>query len=209
MNIEVKISKKPIDYIDSMNILEKRVQDVIRGRKGEFLWLLEHKSVYTSGTSSNDDDLLNKKINVIKTNRGGKHTYHGPGQKIIYFVIDLNKRKKDVRKFINQIEKCIIEVLKEYKIESYADRKNIGIWIGPKNKSKKISAIGVRIKKWISYHGFSINIENDLSKYEQIIPCGIKNKGITSLKKEGVKNYNNINDIIIKKFLNIFHQEFL
>ena len=204
MNIEVKYSTKSIDYSESMKILEKRVQDVHEGKKGELLWLLEHNSIYTAGTSSKNSDLLDKKIRVIKTDRGGKLTYHGKGQKIIYFVLDLNKREKDIRKLINKIELCIIEILKEYKIESYPDKKNIGIWVGNKNKSKKIAAIGIKVKKWIAYHGFALNVYNDLSKYNKIIPCGIIDKEITSLKELGIKNYKNIDQLIIKKFLNIF-----
>ena len=168
------------------------------------MWLLEHNPVYTAGTSSKNSDLLDKKIKVIKTDRGGKHTYHGKGQKIIYFVLDLNKREKDIRKLINKIELCIIEILKEYKVESYPDKKNIGIWVGNKNKSKKIAAIGIKVKKWIAYHGFALNVYNDLSKYNKIIPCGIIDKEITSLKELGIKNYKNIDQLIIKKFLNIF-----
>ena len=144
-----------------MKILEKRVQDVHEGKKGELLWLLEHIPVYTAGTSSKNSDLLDKKIKVIKTDRGGKHTYHGKGQKIIYFVLDLNKREKDIRKLINKIELCIIEILNEYKIESYPDKKNIGIWVGHKNNSKKIAAIGIKVKKWIAYHGFALNVYKD------------------------------------------------
>ena len=204
MNIEVKYSTKSIDYIKSMKILEKRVKDVYEGKKGELLWLLEHNSIYTAGTSSKNSDLLDKKVRVIKTDRGGKLTYHGKGQKIIYFVLDLNKREKDIRKLLNKIELCIIEILKEYKIESYPDKKNIGIWVGNKNKSKKIAAIGIKVKKWIAYHGFALNVYNDLSKYNKIIPCGIIDKEITSLKELGIKNYKNIDQLIIKKFLNIF-----
>jgi len=204
MNIEVKISVKPIDYIKSMNILEQRVRDVSIGKKGEFLWLLEHNSVYTAGTSSKNVDLLDRKIKVIKTNRGGKYTYHGPGQKIVYFVLDLNKRGKDIRKLVSNIECCIMEILDFYKITSYSDRKNIGIWVGNKNNLKKIAAIGIRVKKWIAYHGFALNVNNDLSKYDGIIPCGIKNRDITNLKKQGITKHNNIEEIIIKKFLNVF-----
>ena len=204
MNIEVKYSTKSIDYSESMKILEKRVQDVHEGKKGELLWLLEHIPVYTAGTSSKNSDLLDKKIKVIKTGRGGKHTYHGKGQKIIYFVLDLNKREKDIRKLLNKIELCIIEILKEYKIASYPDKKNIGIWVGHKNNSKKIAAIGIKVKRWIAYHGFALNVYNDLSKYNKIIPCGIIDKEITSLKTLGIKNYTNIDQLIIKKFLNIF-----
>ena len=204
MNIEVKISVKPIDYIKSMNILEQRVRDVSTGKKHEFLWILEHHPVYTAGTSSKNVDLLDKNLKVIKTNRGGKHTFHGPGQKIVYFVLDLNKREKDIRKLVSNIEDCIIEVLDVYKITSYPDKKNIGIWVGNKNNLEKIAAIGIRVKKWIAYHGFALNVFNDLSKYNGIIPCGIKDKGITNLKKLGITKYNNIEEIIIKKFLNIF-----
>ena len=204
MNIEVNISVKPIDYIKSMNILEQRVRDVSIGKKREFLWLLEHNSVYTAGTSSKNVDLLDRKLKIIKTNRGGKYTFHGPGQKIVYFVLDLNKRGKDIRKLVSNIECCIMEVLDFYKITSYPDRKNIGIWVGNKNNLEKIAAIGIRVKKWIAYHGFALNVFNDLSKYNGIIPCGIKDKGITNLKELGITKYNNIEAIIIKKFLNIF-----
>ena len=204
MYIEVKNSVKLVDYIDSMKILEKRVDDVFKGRKAELLWILEHNTVYTAGTSSKEKDLIDKNLKIIKTNRGGKYTLHSPGQKVIYFVLNLNKRKKDIRKLINNIESCIMDILQEYKIKSYPDRNNIGIWVKNGNNSMKIAAIGIRVKKWIAYHGFALNISNDLKKYKKIIPCGIKNKGITSLENMGIKNYQNINEIIVKKFLNIF-----
>ena len=204
MSIEVKNSVKAVDYTKSMQILEKRVQNILSGKKDEFLWIVEHSPVYTAGTSSTNSDLLDKKVNVIKPNRGGKHTCHGPGQKVVYFVLNLNKREKDIRKLINKIENCIMDILSEYKIKSYTDSKNIGIWVGKKNNSMKIAAIGIRVKKWIAYHGFSLNVSNDLTNYKKIIPCGIKDKGVTSLKEMGIKNYDNINEIIVKKFLNIF-----
>jgi len=200
MTIEVKNSTKPLDYVESINMLEKRVEEVLLGRKNELLWILEHKTVYTGGTSSNEKDLINKDIKIIKTNRGGKYTVHSPGQKIIYFVLNLNKRKKDIRKLVIQIENCVINILKEYELSSHTDKKNIGIWV----EDKKIAAIGIRVKKWIAYHGFSLNVSNDLTKYNEIIPCGIKDKGITSLKDLGVNNYNNIEKIITKQFLNTF-----
>ena len=204
MNIEVKNSVKLVDYIDSMEILEKRVVDILLGSKNEFLWILEHNTVYTGGTSSNKKDLIDNNLEVIKTNRGGKYTVHSPGQKVIYFVLNLNKRKKDIRFLINTIENCIIKILKEYKLNSYADSKNIGIWVKKNNQPMKIAAIGIRVKKWIAYHGFSINISNDLSKYKKIVPCGIKDKGITNLKEMGIKNFDNINEIIARNFLNTF-----
>jgi len=204
MNIEVKYSVKPIDYIDSMKILEKRVNDVFSGKKDELLWILEHNTVYTAGTSSNEKDLIDKDIHVIRTNRGGKHTLHSPGQKVIYFVLNLNKRKKDIRVLINKIENCIMQILNEYKIKSYPDKKNIGLWVRDKGNSMKIAAIGIRVKRWIAYHGFALNVSNDLFKYKGIVPCGIRDKGITNLQKMGVKSFNNINEIITEKFLNIF-----
>ncbi len=204
MNIEVKKAVKPVDYMDSMKILEKRVEDVFLDKKDELLWILEHDTVYTAGSSSKEEDLLDKNLQIIKTNRGGKHTLHSPGQKVIYFVLNLNKRKKDIRILVHKIENCIIEILKEYKIKSYPDKKNIGIWVGNSKNLMKIAAIGIRVKKWIAFHGFSLNVHNDLSKYKKIVPCGIKDKGVTSLKEMGIKNFYNIDEIIVRKFLNTF-----
>ena len=207
MNIEVKKTKKIVDYMDSMIFLENRVKEVNLGKKKELLWILEHNSVYTAGTSYKMKDILDKKISIIKTSRGGKVTYHGPGQKIIYFVLNLNSRGRDIRKLISKIENCVIDILKNYKIKSYRDPKNIGIWVKNNKKVEKIAAIGIRVKRWIAYHGFSININNDLKKYEKIVPCGIKDKGITNLKELGVKDFKNIDNIIIKSFLNSFDEQ--
>ena len=204
MNIEVKNTVKPINYAKSMKTLESRVKDVLLGKKDELLWILEHETVYTAGTSANEKDLLDKKLSLFKTNRGGKHTLHAPGQKVVYFVLNLNKRKKDIRALINQVEKCIINVLKEYKIASFGDKKNIGVWVNNKNKTEKIAAIGIKVKKWVAYHGFSLNLSNDLSLYKKIIPCGIKNKGVTNLKELGIKNFDGIDKIITNKFLDVF-----
>ena len=150
------------------------------------------------------NEILDKSIKVVKSNRGGRITYHGPGQKVVYFVLNLNKREKDIRKLLNNLESCIIDILKEYKVNSYPDKKNIGIWVGDLNKQKKIAAIGIKVKKWIAYHGFSLNISNNLDLYNKIVPCGIKNKGIINLKEIGISNFNNIEKVIVNKFLNIF-----
>jgi len=197
MSIEVKISRNKVPYKKSMIILEKRVEDVKKGLKKEFLWILEHPTTYTGGIRSSDNEILDKKIKIIKTNRGGKITLHNPGQKIIYFVINLNKRKKDIRLLIKTIEKSIIKLLKIYKINANSDRNNIGIWV----KSKKISAIGIRVKKWVAYHGCSININNNLSYYKKIVPCGLSNKKITSFEDLGVKKVVNLNKNIRKIFI--------
>ncbi len=204
MKIEVKKTFKRVDYIESMKKLEKRVNDVLLGKKNELLWIIEHNHVYTSGSKSKDSELLNKNIKVIRTNRGGKYTYHGPGQKVIYFALNLNKREKDIKKLLMKVEQCIILILKEFKINAFADRKNIGIWVKHKNKTKKIAAIGIKVKKWIAYHGFSLNLSTDLTKFNAIVPCGIKDKEVTSMKELGVNKFNNVNEIIIKHFLNIF-----
>ena len=197
MSIEVKISNKRVNYKKAMYILEKRVENVKKGLKKEFIWILEHPTTFTAGIRYKENEILDKNIKVVKTNRGGKITLHNPGQKIIYFVINLNERKKDIRLFINIIEKSIIEILKKYNIKAYSDRKNIGIWV----KNKKISAIGVRVKNWVAYHGCSININNDLSYYKKIIPCGLNNKMVTSFKDLGFRKVRGINENIKKIFL--------
>ncbi len=203
MNIEVKISKLRIPYKKAIYDLEKRVEDVKKGLKKELIWILEHPTTYTGGIRSSKNEILDKKIKIIKTNRGGKITLHNPGQKIIYFVIDLNKRKKDIRLLLKVIETSIIEILKIYNINGSSDKKNIGIWV----KNKKISAIGIKVKRWIAYHGCSININNDLSKYKKIIPCGLSNDRITSFDDLGVKNIlnlnNNIKEIFVKNLTKI------
>tara|TARA_B100000161_G_scaffold118244_1_gene83985 strand:+ start:19 stop:639 length:621 start_codon:yes stop_codon:yes gene_type:complete len=201
MNIEIKKSKKPIKYGDAIKFMESRLIDINQKSSKDLIWILEHEDIYTAGTSYKDDEIIDKNINIFKTNRGGKITYHGPGQLVCYFVIDLNKRKKDIRNFISIIENTIIKTLKSYNINTFADKKNIGIWYNDKGKEKKVAAIGVRVSKWIAYHGFSININNDLSKYNAIIPCGIKNKGVTSLKKINDQNYKDLDQKIIKNFI--------
>ena len=200
MNIEIKKSIKPVKYDEAIKLLEERLQDIHINKKGDLIWILEHEEIYTAGTSYNEDELLNKNIELIKTNRGGKITYHGPGQLICYFVIDLKKRHKDIRKFITLIEKTIIESLLKFDVVSFGDPKNIGIWVNEKTNIKKIAAIGVRVSKWIAYHGFAININNDLKKYKNIIPCGITDKGVTNLKKINNQKYNNLSDVIINNF---------
>ena len=195
--VEVKISKKPIKYKKALKYLEKRVVEVQTQDKNELLWILEHPKTYTAGIRSSENEILNKKIKVIKTNRGGKITLHNPGQKVVYFVINLNKRKKDVRKLVRIIEKSIIEFLKCFKIRANADRKNVGIWVN----DKKIAAIGIRIRKWIAFHGCSINISNNLKDYLLISPCGLDNTKVTSIKNEGKNFTKNINLNLKKIFL--------
>ena len=195
MNIEIKKSIKPVNYKTAINILEKRVHNLAQNIGRELIWFLEHKSIFTAGTSYKENEIIEKSIKIFKTNRGGKITWHGPGQIICYLVIDLNKRKKDIRKFISAIENSIIHTLKEISINSFSDRKNIGIWTNHDNKIKKIAAIGIRVKKWIAFHGFSINYSNSLEEYKKIIPCGISDKEIININKIMKTN----KSVIIKK----------
>ena len=200
MNIEIKKSIKPINYFDAINILEKRLEDLYAHIDKELIWTLEHDEIFTAGTSYKENEILDTSINLIKTNRGGKITCHAPGQLICYFVIDLRK-KKDIRKFISCIEETIIETLKHYQIETFSDKDNIGIWHKKKNSVNKVAAIGVRVKKWIAYHGFAININNNLDQYKKIIPCGIKDKGVTNLISIIDKDYSNLDHLLIEKFI--------
>jgi len=196
MSIEIKFSKKRIPYKKAMLFLNKRVEEVKNGDNRELVWILEHPRMFTAGVSFSENEIIDKKIKFVKTNRGGKITLHNPGQKIVYFVINLNNRKKDIRKLINIIERSIIEFLKILKINAKKDKKNIGIWV----KEKKIAAIGLRVSRWVAFHGFSINISNNLSEYLKIIPCGLDNKKITSVffeKRTVPKNFE-------KKLINIF-----
>ena len=201
MDIEFKTNKKPVNYKKAMDFLVKRVEKVKNGGR-ELVWILEHPTTYTAGIRYKKEEILDKSIKIIKTNRGGKITLHNPGQKVVYFVINLNKRKKDIRNLIKQIEKSIIDFLKVYKISSHSDKKNIGIWV----KDKKIAAIGIRVSRWIAYHGFSINIKNNLNDYKRIIPCGLENKKVTSLKNENKKVSevkSNLKKIIYENLSNI------
>ena len=201
MNIEIKISKKPIEYTKAIDFLERRLIKLKNCKASELIWILEHPKIYTGGISYKNNEILDKNIKIINTNRGGKITWHGPGQTVCYFVIDLNKRNKDIRKFILKLEKIIIKTLEEYKIKSFSDRKNIGIWVNHKNKIKKIGAIGIKVKKWIAYHGFSININNELESYKKIVPCGINYREVTNLKNIKNQKYNFFNKKIIKNFI--------
>ena len=200
MNIEIKKSIKPVKYDEAVKFLEKRLADLCNNKKANLIWILEHEEIYTGGTSYKEKEILNKSINITKTNRGGKITYHGPGQLICYFVIDLKQRQKDIRKFIILIEKTIIESLLEFNIKSFGGPKNIGIWVNSKTEVKKVAAIGLRVSKWVAYHGFAININNDLNKYQNIIPCGILDKGVTNLKEINNQDYSDMGDIIVNNF---------
>ena len=201
MNIEIKKSQKPVKYADAIELMERRLKEIDKKISNDLIWILEHEDIYTAGTSYKENEIIDKSINLIKSNRGGKITYHGPGQLICYFVIDLKKRKKDIRKFVSIIEKTIIETLKYYQINTFPDKDNIGVWYNDNSKIKKVAAIGVRVSKWIAYHGFAININNNLKKYDEIIPCGITDKGITNLINIKDQNYESIGNKLVENFI--------
>ena len=200
MNIEIKKSVKPVNYFDAINLLETRLNQIHENKEKELIWTLTHDEIFTAGTSYNEREILDKSIKIVKTNRGGKITYHGPGQLICYFVLDLRK-KKDVRKFITTIEKTIIQTLRYFKIETFSDKNSIGIWHRKNNELNKVAAIGVRVSKWIAYHGFAININNTLEQYKKIIPCGISDKGVTNLRIINDQDYTDLENILIKNFI--------
>ena len=204
MKYEIKYSKKPLDYRVAIDYLDRRMQQVDIGSKKELIWFLEHNAIFTGGTSYVAKDVKDKSVEIIKTKRGGKITWHGPGQLICYLVINLRKRKKDLRRFIMCLENAIIDTLKFYNIKSYSDRKNIGIWIKKKNKKFKIAAIGLRVRKWIVYHGFSININNLLTEYDKINPCGLSAKNIINLRSIKNIDYKDIKKQLEKNLIKNF-----
>ena len=207
---EIKISKKNVDYEKAVKLMQKRVKDIADKKEKELIWFLNHDHIYTCGASSNKSEILYKtNVPIINTNRGGKITYHGPGQRIIYLIIDLNNRKKDVRKFINILENTVTCLLKNFQIETTTFSDRVGIWVTKVNgiklsKEKKIGAIGLRIQKWITYHGLSFNINPDLAYYNNIQACGLAGYSATSLKELGVTLSQKEFDQI---FINIFNRK--
>jgi len=206
--VDIKTSRENIEYFDALKFMEKKVEKILDNNENEMMWFLNHNHVYTCGTSADKNEILSKtNIPILQTNRGGKTTYHGPGQRIVYFMINLNKRKKDIRKFVNIIENSVISLLKEFGIEATTFPERVGIWViksqGNKLlKEKKIGAIGLRIKKWVTYHGLSFNINPDLKYYENINACGLKNYTSTSLKDLCINLTNKEFDKIINKNFN-------
>ena len=209
MKLEIKISKKPVEYQEAIKFLEERVIKIQNKESSNLLWILEHPNLYSAGTSAKETDLLNKnKFPIYKTNRGGQWTFHGDGQKIIYFAIDLTS-EKNIKNFVRKIENWIIKVLNNYKIESSNDPNNIGIWVKNNNNLEKIAAIGIRVKKWIAFHGYSLNINVNKKNYNGIIPCGINDKGIANMSDFiDLSNLNNINEVIISEFKKTFPSMF-
>tara|TARA_B100002051_G_scaffold241622_1_gene246242 strand:- start:108 stop:752 length:645 start_codon:yes stop_codon:yes gene_type:complete len=207
--LQWEISEGEVDYDTALEKMDNHVQKMISGETDEKIWLLEHPSLYTAGTSANKKDLVEPdRFPVIKTKRGGQYTYHGPGQRVVYVMLDLNKRGKDIKKFIEKLEAWIILSLAEFNLVGQRRSGRVGIWIErldkPKNADgllgeEKIAAIGVRVRKWITFHGLSINVDPDLSHFQGIVPCGIKEHGVTSLVDLGLPVSMTDVDIALKK----------
>lgn len=206
--IEYSISNKAINYEDSVEIMENRVEHISSKIKSELLWFLEHPAIYTAGTSSNEKDLLKKNtFPVFKTSRGGEYTYHGPGQRIIYIMLNLRERSYDIRRFVNTLESWIVDSLSDLGVESRLIKGKVGVWIDKRGEpEEKIASIGLRVRKGITFHGISLNIDPNLDHFNGIISCGNKKNGVTSLKKLGIiLPKEKIDGILLKNFEKNFH----
>lgn len=211
--IEWQFSNDLVHFEDALNSMENRVNNIINGQAQDLIWLLEHYPVYTAGVSAKDQDLLSKTdIPIFKTNRGGKYTYHCPGMKIIYVMLDLKKffapNKPDVSAFVKFLENWVINILAEFGIKGYIRKGRVGIWvIDKKGNEQKIAAIGIKLKKWVSYHGIAINIDPDLSGFNNIVPCGIKDFGVTSMAKILTKlDKKNFEQIVQQQFFDLYQK---
>lgn len=187
--IEWKTGSEPIPYEQALAFMDERVAGIHAGTAEECIWLLEHPPLYTAGTSAKAADLLNPKFPVFQTGRGGEYTYHGPGQRVAYVMLDLKKRQKvpDVKKYVCDLQNWIIGTLDTFGIQGECRTGRVGVWVDTPQGDKKIAAIGVRIRHWITLHGISINVNPDLSHFSGIVPCGIADKGVTSMAEQGVK----------------------
>lgn len=207
MTVEFKTSKRLIDYPKALKMMEDHVSKINDSKANELVWFLEHPSIYTAGTSADSIDLINSMgFPVYEAGRGGQYTYHGPGQRIVYLMLDLKNRGSDIRKYVENLENWIIASLKEFGINSERKPGRIGIWTLDKNGNEsKISAIGIRVRKWVTYHGISINVNPKLDHYKGIIPCGIKEYGVTSLKELGYNiTYSKLDNVLRSKFYDFF-----
>jgi lipoyl(octanoyl) transferase len=215
LNLEWRFEQNLINYSESLKFMEQRAKDIFENREKSLIWVLEHPPIYTAGISSDDNDLLNNSgIEVIKTNRGGKYTYHGPGMKIIYTMLDLKKlfypQQPDISRFVEFLECWIMAVLSQYNIVAEIRKNRVGLWVNTSQGEKKISAIGIKIKRWVSYHGIAININPDLKNFENIVPCGLKEYGVTSFSDLNKNNFDEqkFYEILQKQFFNISQKFF-
>ena len=186
--IEWRISDTVVDYQEAIEEMERRVATIRNSTAGELVWLLAHPPLYTAGTSARDEDLLDpRRLPVHRTGRGGRYTYHGPGQRIAYVMLDLHRRGQDVRCYVHQLEEWVIRALGRFDIRGERRDGRVGIWVArPGGREEKIAAIGVRVRRWVTYHGLALNVDPELDHYRGIVPCGIAEYGVTSLARFGV-----------------------
>lgn len=206
--MEWKISQHLVAYPDALQEMDRRVRHVQSGEKEELVWLLEHPPLYTAGTSAKHADLLQGSkgaFPVYETGRGGQYTYHGPGQRIAYLVLDLQKRNPDLRAFVKDLENIIIEFLRHFNIDSFTRDSRVGVWVKKGNSEAKIAALGVRVQKWVTSHGLAINVAPDLSHYSGIVPCGISQFGVTSMRDLGVDvTMGEVDEVLKTSFEKVF-----
>jgi lipoyl(octanoyl) transferase len=183
---EWKISDEPVPYPDAVSVMETRAAFIAAGAAPEQVWLLEHPSIYTAGTSARDADLVDARFPVYRTGRGGQYTYHGPGQRIGYVMLDLKQRKPDVRAFVHDLEQWLIEALAMFDVKGERREGRVGIWVQRGGREDKIAALGVRVRRWVSFHGVALNVDPELAHFDGIVPCGVREHGVTSLVDLGV-----------------------
>ena len=185
-DVEWRISDAPVPYPEALAEMEARAAAIAEGAAGEQIWLLEHPPIYTAGTSARDEDLIDARFPVYRTGRGGQFTYHGPGQRVGYAMLDLKRRKPDVRAYVHDLEEWLIQALAEFNVKGERREGRVGIWVQRGMKEDKIAALGVRIKRWVSFHGVALNVDPDLSHFTGIVPCGVTAHGVTSLADLGI-----------------------
>jgi lipoyl(octanoyl) transferase len=184
--VEWKISDQPVAYPEALAQMEARAAAIAEGAAREQVWLLEHPPIYTAGTSANDADLIDARFPVYRTGRGGQFTYHGPGQRVGYAMLDLKTRNPDVRAYVRDLEQWLIETLAEFNVKGERREGRVGIWVQRGLKEDKIAALGVRIKRWVTLHGVALNVDPDLTHFSGIVPCGVRAHGVTSLADLGI-----------------------
>jgi lipoyl(octanoyl) transferase len=185
-HLEWKISEAPVPYPEALAEMEARADAIAAGKAGEQVWLLEHPPIYTAGTSARDSDLIEARFPVYRTGRGGQFTYHGPGQRVGYVMLNLKTRKPDVRAYVHDLEEWLIETLALFNVKGERREGRVGIWVARGNREDKVAALGVRIRHWVTFHGVSLNVEPDLSHFTGIVPCGVREHGVTSLADLGI-----------------------
>lgn len=200
--IEWKFQERLVDYPYALQWMDSRVKAIQGGQERECVWLVEHPPLYTIGTSGKEKDVLaSQKYLVFKTGRGGQVTYHGPGQRVVYLMLDLKPRYQDIRRYVRELEEWIIQILDYLGVKGERRQGRVGIWVQKEGNDYKIAALGVRVQKWVTSHGIALNVNPDLSAYQGIIPCGLKNYGVTSLSDLGLKvTLQEVDEILRKTF---------